>query len=165
MPDESSLPAIPLPRAWPSRVKSGVLHAISLAQFTLAYTRDWAVNSSNSRIRLKAELDHACQEITLLREETDIKDAKMQRADPRKRPHYSPTERMRILELRAARGWTAAETARRFLVTEETIASWTRRVDEQGPDALVRLPEPVNEFPRLRRVHSPAIESTLPHDG
>ena len=52
---------------------------ISLAQFTLAYTRGWAANSPNSRIRLKAELDRAQQEITLLREEVRIKDARMAR--------------------------------------------------------------------------------------
>src|SRR5438093_8330032 len=30
-----------------------------------------------------------------------------------------------------------------------TIASWMARLDEEGPDALVRLPEPVNKFPDL----------------
>ncbi|GAF74261.1 unnamed protein product, partial [marine sediment metagenome] len=40
-----------------------------MGQFSLAYTRGWAVNSPNSRIRLKAEVDRSCQEITLLREE------------------------------------------------------------------------------------------------
>ena len=39
---------------------------------------------------------------------------------------------MRILKLRAAYGWSATQTAKRFLVTEETIASWVRRVDERG---------------------------------
>ncbi len=48
------------PDAWPSRVKSAILHVISLARFSLAYTRGWAANSPNSRIRLKAELDR-CQ--------------------------------------------------------------------------------------------------------
>ena len=74
MPAKSSSPEIPLPRGWSSRVKSAILHVISLAQFTLAYTRGWAANSPNSRIRLKAELDRAHQEITLLREEVRIKD-------------------------------------------------------------------------------------------
>jgi transposase InsO family protein len=54
---------------------------------------------------------------------------------------------MRILKLRAARGWSAAQTAERFLVTVDTIASWIRRVDEGGERALVRLEEPVNKFP------------------
>ena len=49
---------------------------ISLAQFTLAYTRGWAANSPNSRIRLKAELDRAHQEIAPLREDVRIKDVR-----------------------------------------------------------------------------------------
>ena len=37
-----SRPRIPLPKQWPSRVRSGVLHAISLAHVPLTYTRSWA---------------------------------------------------------------------------------------------------------------------------
>ncbi len=132
MPANPSSPETPLPRGWPSRVKSAVLHVISLGQFTLAYTRGWAANSPNSRIRLKAELDRACQEITLLREEIRIKDVRMAQLSPDRRPYYPPTERMAILQVRAARNWSQEQTARAFLVTADTIGSWLRRVDEQG---------------------------------
>jgi len=64
-----------------------------------------------------------------------------------RRPHYPPTDRMAILELKAARGWNQIQTAKAMLVTTATVAAWTRRVDEQGPEALVQLPEPVNRFP------------------
>src|SRR5207245_8294925 len=47
----------------------------------------------------------------------------------------------------AARDWSLAQTARTLLVTPVTIASWMGRLDEEGPNALVRLPEPVNKFP------------------
>ena len=127
MPATPSSPEIPLHRGWPSRVKSAVLHVISLAQFTLAYTRGWAANSPNSRIRLKAELDRACQEITLLREEIRIKDVRMAQLSPHRRPYYPPTERMAILQLKAARGWNLEQTAQEFLVTADTISSWLKR--------------------------------------
>jgi helix-turn-helix protein len=71
----------------------------------------------------------------------------MEQLEAYRRPHYPPTERLAILELRAARGWSLAQTARMFLVSPLTIASWMGRLDEAGPDALVRLPEPVNKFP------------------
>ena len=64
-----------------------------------------------------------------------------------RRPHYAPAERMNILELRAAQGWSLERTARTFLVAPGTISSWLRRIDERGPDALVQLHEPVNKFP------------------
>ncbi len=38
-------PRIPLPRGWPRRVRSAVVHAISLAHFSLTSTRSWAANS------------------------------------------------------------------------------------------------------------------------
>ena len=58
-----------------------------------------------------------------------------------------PTERMTILGLRAARVWSLQQTADAFLVTATTISSWMRRLDEDGPGALVRIHEPINKFP------------------
>ena len=46
---------IPLPKDWTGNVRSAVLHVISLAQYATAYTRSWAANSPNERMRLKAE--------------------------------------------------------------------------------------------------------------
>jgi len=138
---------IRLPDAWPGSVKSGVLYVICLARYALGCTRSWAVNSVNERVRLKAENQRLWEEVGLLREEIRIKDARMARIAPGRRPYYPPTERMTILELRAARGWSMAQTARAFLVTSATVASWMKRVDEDGPDALVQIREPVNKFP------------------
>ena len=136
-----------LPHCWPRRVRSAVVHAISLAQASLAATRGWASDSLSTALRRRAEIDRLQQQIRLLREEIRIKDARMQHIAPQKRPHYPPAERLAILELRAARSWSLAQTARTFFVTPLTIASWTARLDEDGPDALVRLREPVNRFP------------------
>jgi transcriptional regulator with XRE-family HTH domain len=137
----------PKPRNWPASVKSTVLHAISLAQYSLAYVHGWAADSRNARIGLKAKLDRANREIALLREEMRIKDARMKHLSPHERPHYPPVERMSILELKAARNWSLAQTARAFLVTSATISTWMRRLDEEGPEALVQIPQPVNRFP------------------
>ena len=143
-------PTIPLPQTWPESVKSAVLHVISLAQFAAAHTRGWAANSVNARVRLKAENDRLQQEVQLLREEIRIKDARMEQVPAARRPHYPPVERMAILELKTARNWSLEQTARTFLVTAATIASWLKRVDEKGPAALVQLPQPpVNKFPQF----------------
>ncbi len=139
--------SLPLPRGWPRRIRSAAVHAISLANFALATALGWAAQSLNPRLRLRAEIERLQQEVGLLREEIRIKDFRMQQIEAQKRPHYPPTERQAILELRAARNWSLAQTARIFLVTPLTIASWTARLDEDGPHALVRLPEPVNRFP------------------
>jgi predicted RNA polymerase sigma factor len=96
----------------------------------------------SGRVRVKAQNDRLLEELAQREEEIRIKDARMARMVPHRRPHYPPTERMAILELRAARGWSLEQTARTFQVTAATIASWMKRIDEEGPDALVQLREP-----------------------
>ena len=161
----SSRPRIPLPKQWPTRVRSGVLHAISLAHFSLTFTRSWAANGVNARIRLKAENDRLRQELALLQEEMRIKDARMLRIPAQRRPHYPPTERLAILELRAARAWSMAQAARRLLVTTATVASWIGRLDEEGPRALVQTRRTRQQVPRLRCLHRAAAQGALSDDG
>ena len=100
---ESTRSKVTLPDGWCERVRSAMLGVISLAQYAMAATRSWAVNSPIARVRLKAENDRLRQHVTLLTEELRIKDARMGQIAPHKRPQYAPTERMAILELRAAR--------------------------------------------------------------
>ncbi|MHC4089817.1 MAG: hypothetical protein ACYSUQ_14200 [Planctomycetota bacterium] len=76
-------PRIHLPRGWPRRVKSAVLHVIALGQYTVAYARSWAVDGRITRVRLKAENDHLRQQVGLLTEEIRIKDARMKRVETR----------------------------------------------------------------------------------
>ncbi len=121
---DHSPPDVPLPSGWAKNVKSAVLHVISMAHYAIACARGWAANSINARVRLAADNDQPKQEVQLLREETRIKDARMAKIDPQRRPYYPPAERMAILELKAARAWSLAQTARAFLVEPETIASW-----------------------------------------
>ncbi|MFB3105575.1 MAG: hypothetical protein ACE1ZA_11735 [Pseudomonadales bacterium] len=97
-------PRIRLPKSWKSSVRSAMLHVVSLAQYAAVYTRSWAVDSTNQRVRLKGENDRAQQELALLREELRIKDSRLVRIDAHQRPRYAPVERMAILELKAARG-------------------------------------------------------------
>ncbi len=65
-------PTIRLPKSWKPSVRSAMLHVVSLAQYAAVYTRSWAADSTNQRVRLKAENDRAQQELALLREELRI---------------------------------------------------------------------------------------------
>jgi transcriptional regulator with XRE-family HTH domain len=138
-----------LPRGWSRHVRSAIVHAVSMASVVFTATCARSANDPNGQIPQQVELDQRDREISLLREELRIKDARMERVPAQRRPHYPPTERLAILELRAARGWSQAETARRLLVTPLTVATWTQRLDDEGPDALVQVGEPVNRFPDL----------------
>jgi len=73
-----------------------------------------------------------------------IKDTQIAQIAPQRRPHYGPYERMAILELRAARGWSVKQTADTLLVTPARIAAWLKRIDDQGgqcPVATTRAGE------------------------
>ncbi len=68
-----------LPKQWPTHVKSGVLHAISLASVVLSFAR----SRGTGRWRPQAELEQANTEIALLREELYIKDGRWERSKSR----------------------------------------------------------------------------------
>jgi transposase InsO family protein len=142
-----------------------LVHAISLAHYAFVYTRSWAANGSNDRVRLTAKADQLEQEVALQREEIRIKDTRMAAIPPARRPHYGPTERLAILELRAARSWSQTQTAQVFQVTEDTIASWSQRLDEEGPAALLRTREPVNKFPDFVRYLVQRLQTLCPRLG
>jgi hypothetical protein len=73
-----------LPNVWTATVRASVLHVISLARWATAYTRSWAAESANARVRLRAANDRLTAENALLREELRIKDARMARIGPRR---------------------------------------------------------------------------------
>ena len=57
MPVLDRLIDIPLPKGWSQRVRSGAIHAISLARFSLTAARGHAAHSWNAKIRLGEEND------------------------------------------------------------------------------------------------------------
>ncbi len=108
---------IALPRGWTKRVKSALIQSVSLAATALTLAHGRSSSSRSPRKRMAAELDRANTEIALLKEELEIKDARWRRLPSRRRPYYTPVQRMRILQLKAARGWSceqAAATAREY---------------------------------------------------
>ena len=136
-----------IPKGWKKSIKSGMINAISLARYVAGRTRGEAAKQTDPATRSGAKLDQYEEEIMLLLEEIRIKDTRWDPIPAHQRPRYTPIERLAILEHRAARGWSLAQTATRFYVTAETISSWQRRIDEEGSESLVKLPQPVNKFP------------------
>jgi transposase-like protein len=132
-------------------VRSALLHVVALAQYAAVYTRSWAAESRNTRVRLRATVDQLQQEVALLQAEIRIKDARMTCMPAQRRPHYPAAVRLEILQLRSAPGWSLQQTADAFLVTAATLRSWMKRLDETGPKALVQLRTLVNKFPDFVR--------------
>jgi transposase InsO family protein len=139
--------SIPLPRGWPRFVKRALLAAVGLERLALLDVRSGFENSPDPRAGQSSEVDRLRELLALRDEEIRILRARLEHVPPRKRPLYPAAERLAILELRSKYEWKLTETARRFQLTAKTIASWMHRLDEQGPDALVQTPVPVNRFP------------------
>jgi transposase-like protein len=131
----------------------------------LAVGRGRAAGTRGKTHRLQAELERANSEIALLREELEIKDDRWSRVPSRRRPRHSPIQRMRILQLKAARGWSYEQAARALLVDEETVRSWIRRLDEGGERGLLQISRPVNKFPDFVRYLVWQLKTLLPTMG
>jgi hypothetical protein len=86
MPSKSIIPPFSLPRAWREHVKSAVLQVISLARYALTYSRSWAADCRNDRVRRMAENSRLMEEVALLHEEMRIKDCRMKQIPPHRRP-------------------------------------------------------------------------------
>ena len=138
---------VPLPRGWSEHAKSAVLQALGLAHFVLTHVRGWCLDRRIARVRLAASRVIALSKVAAREEEARILRSRLEHVEAQRRPHYPPTSRLAILVLRAARGWTIAETARRFQVSVQTLQNWMHPLDEKGEAALIRMPEPVNRFP------------------
>lgn len=155
-------PDVRLPRSWPEHVRAATLHALALGHFVATHVRGWCLDSRIARVRLAAERDLALSKLAVAQETARILASRIEHVPAPRRPHYPPSSRLAILTLRAGSGWTVAETARRFLVSEQTITNWMHRLDDDGEEGLVRMPEPVSRFPDFVRHIVQALGTTFP---
>jgi transposase InsO family protein len=157
--------AIALPADWPKVARSAFLHALGMAHRALTFPLAWAANSPLVHVRLRAEIERLRGEAGLLEGEIAILHARLARLPARTRPHYPADLRLAILALQIQRGWTAAETARHFLITVTTLATWKRRLDDDGPDALVQSTVPINRFSDQVAAFVAALKRAAPAMG
>ena len=148
-----------LPKGWRSSVRNAVLNVIGIVRIAMLAGREALITNGNAK---DARIHQLESEVATLREELRINGARMNRVPSHRRPQYTAIERMAILQLRAMRGWNKAETARHFYVTDDTIRSWLRRVDD---DALVQTHTPVNRFPDFVRYAVQQIKLFCPTLG
>ena len=98
---------IALPQGWPEHVRSSLLYAITLASAALAVARGRRATQGP-----RTDLERAIHEIALLKEKLALKNAACSRLQSRRRPHYTPVERMLIPQLKRQwkdlTGWACA---------------------------------------------------------
>jgi len=165
MPSEPFTSDLPLPKSWKQSIKSAVIHTLSLAFKTITLTLGHLSDSNHPPVRMAAQLKRLKMENAQLKEMMAIKDARMERLDPKRRPYYSPSERMRILELKSITGMSNKQASEAFLVSDITIASWKQRIDEEGHNALLQIKYPVNKFPDFVRYIVKRLKVICPELG
>lgn len=96
--------------------------------FMQAYvaSRARAFGHPSAMVRVLAQRDHAYSDSVQLERELAIFRSQRQGRPAKKRQHYAPQERAEILHLMRLRGWSAQETAARFVVHPNTIRNWKR---------------------------------------
>ena len=104
------------PRGWKKRVKRVLLNVLSLGRVCTAVLEAEDALGADPERRSRGRNAAILRENELLKEELRLKDMRMFRVPGRRRPHYSPTDRMAILEIRADRGWSTRAPS--FLISD-----------------------------------------------
>jgi putative transposase len=113
------------------------------------------LRESGELASLVAENRRLRVEIAELRSENEILRSRIERIPPHERPHYSPEARFEIVLHRHRFLLSVDETARRFLVTPQTIYNWLREL-KRNPDAhtigsLLKPTPPIRRYGDVAR--------------
>ncbi|MEM1027022.1 MAG: DDE-type integrase/transposase/recombinase [Planctomycetota bacterium] len=106
-----------------------VVSSLMMRSYMVARVRAFAQGSPV--LRLLAERDHAHSEAVLLERELAIFQSQRRRYPAKHRPHFAPQERAEILQLQRLRGWSAKQTAARFVLHPNTVRNWQRAIREK----------------------------------
>jgi transposase InsO family protein len=80
-------------------------------------------------MQAQARIEEAELRVHLALEVVEMLAGRFSRIPEKRRPHYTPAQRFRILEIRNLLGWNRHQTARLFLVCPNTVSNWERSAD------------------------------------
>jgi transposase InsO family protein len=97
---------------------------------------------------MQARLEEAHLHARLAWEIVELLSSRFRRIPERHRPHYSPSQRFRALEIKSLLGWSRELAARVFLVCSNTISNWERSadLDARAVGSTVKPVPPVRRF-------------------
>ena len=105
-------------------------------------------NLSDPLASMQARLEEAQLHARIAWEIVELLSARFRKIPERHRPHYSPSQRFRALEVRSLLGWSRDLAARVFLVCSNTISNWERCADPlaKAVGSTVKPVPPVRRF-------------------
>ncbi len=116
--------------------------------FSRAYmiARARAASCPSPVLRMMARRDHTHWEARMLDRELGIFRAHRTRLEPHRRPQYSPEQRAEILQIMRLRGWSAKQTANRFVIHPNTIRSWIKALKNKKRGRCLLGQPPWNKY-------------------
>jgi len=145
------------PRALGALLKARELLVLSLG-LLLAKVRE----TTDPVQRLMARVKELEILLAQARAEVEILRARLERLEPRKRRHYSPRQRFLILLFMKTYVMSLAETARRLLVSVQTVTRWMKEASlHPERDTVGSLIDPV---PPVRR-YDDVTRNRIQHRG
>jgi transposase InsO family protein len=138
MPPEMSLP--PLRLKLRSRLTEAKERIALRATLTAAHLLGLAMGkhlrdlraSKDPLLGLQSRLEQAQLDARLASEIVEILATRFSKIPERRRPHYTPFVRFRILELKNLLGWSREIAARTFLLSPNTLTNWERTADAEA---------------------------------
>jgi transposase InsO family protein len=105
-------------------------------------------NLNDPLARMQARIEEAQLHARLAWEIVDLLSARFRKTPEKRRPHYSPSQRFRALEIRSLLGWSRELAARVFLVCPNTISNWERSADPHARTvgSTVKPAPPIRRF-------------------
>jgi len=109
-------------------LRAALVAARILGLATGTHLRQWR-GLADPMTALQARLQDAELRARLASEAAELLASRFSKIPERHRPYFTPAQRFRILEIRNLLAWSAAETARAFLVCPHTILNWEKAAD------------------------------------
>jgi transposase InsO family protein len=124
----------------------------AIQDLTLCFVASWNELRQNGTTaeKLFADLAQTRFQLAELRDWAEILAACRAEIDPRRRNHYTPSLRFRILEHMRQYMLSIEQTAQRFVVTGQTVRNWLADLDRNSGDTTIGKPL-VSPEPPIRR--------------
>jgi transposase InsO family protein len=105
-------------------------------------------NLNDPLTSMQARIEEAQLHARLAWEIVEILSSRFRKIPQRHRPHYSPSQRFRALEIKGLLGWSREIAARVFLVCSNTISNWEHSADPHARTvgSTVKPVPPVRRF-------------------
>ena len=160
-PPQGGSPGLAVCRLLNSAALPALLRATHLFGLALGSALGKLRESGVTAAKMFAKTEEQALLLQMMREAAGILGDRWDKVPERRRPHYVPEQRYRVLRIRNLLGLSQRETAEMFRVSAETIGRWETEAmsaDEGSARPLVALNPPVRRFADVVRAVVKAME-------